>query len=316
MRTIPTDVSMRRGQVHMHVLRPLVKWLCRPSDNVLPTTKSNRIDVGPHIKELKGRETRSSFQRRVICLVSLVGVLVMSALLVVLEDRFHLSTKRSWVAHFFSSPEIWDNIHQEGRKLGEGGVWGYGDWLKDKESLKYLLTQPKYDRLADMSCSVGIVLSTLQERNPEAEHFGSDISHVMVNQTKQRCKKCHVTQFDLSQFQRPEGEVVPYVVPGTFDYVLVEDVLIYIAWGGWPPFFLRVCEPCRRMVLTHQKRWLQRVKAITRRTVIFSSHQGNPIVTDMFRGLGGELQEGVPFFGSDKAQVLLYLVNCTAGAGN
>jgi len=311
MRTaIPTDVSMRRGQVHM--LRPLVKWLCRPSDNVLPTTRSNRIDEGPHM----GRETRSSFQGRAICLVSLVGVLVMSALLVVLEDRFHLSTKRTWVAHFFSSPEIWDNIHQEGRKLGEGGVWGYGDWLKDKESLKYLLTQPKYDRLADISSSVGIVLSTLQERNPEAEHFGSDISEVMVNQTKQRCKKCHVAQFDISQFQRPEGEVVPYAFPGTFDYVLVEDVLIYIAWGGWPPFLLRVCELCRRMVLTHQKRWLQRVKAITRRTVIFSDHQGNPIVADMFRGLARELHLGVHFFGSGKGEVLLYLVNGTAGAGD
>jgi hypothetical protein len=308
---------MRRGQVHRQVIGRLVKWLCRPSENVLPTT--NKADVGPHFKrDSVGRETRSSsFHGRVICLVSLVGVLVMSALLVVLEDRFQFSTKRAWVAHIFpQSPEIWDNIHQEGRKLGEGGVWGYGDWVKDKDSLKYLLTQPKYDRLADMSCSVGIVLSTLQERNPQAEHFGSDISHVMVNQTKQRCKKCHVAQFDLGQFQQPEGEVVPYVFPGTFDYVLVEDVLIYIAWGGWPPFFLRVCEPCRRMVLTHQKRWLQRVKAITRRTVIFSSHQGNPIVTDMFRGLGGELHEGVPFFGSDKAQVLLYLVNGTAGAGN
>ena len=101
MRTaIPTDVSMRRGQVHM--LRPLVKWLCRPSDNVLPTTRSNRIDVGPHM----GRETRSSFQGRVICLVSLVGVLVMSALLVELEDCFHFSTKRTWVAYIFpQSPE-------------------------------------------------------------------------------------------------------------------------------------------------------------------------------------------------------------------
>ena len=84
----------------------------------------------------------------------------------------------------------------------------------------------------------------------------------------------------------------------------------------WPPFLLRVCELCRRMVLTHQKRWLQRVKAITRRTVIFSGHQGNPIVADMFRGLARELHLGVHFFGSGKGEVLLYLVNGTAGAGD
>ena len=89
----------------------------------------------------------------------------------------------------------------------------------------------------------------------------------------------------------------------------------------WPPFLLRVCELCRRMVLTHQKRWLHRVKAITRRTVIFSGHQGNPIVADMFRGLAGELHLGVNThtvhsFGSGKAEVLLYLVNGTAGAGD
>jgi hypothetical protein len=195
---------MRRGQVHRQVIGRLVKWLCRLSENVLPTT--NKVDVGPHIKgDSVGRETRSSsFHGRVICLVSLVGVLVMSALLVELEDCFHFSTKRTWVAYIFpQSPET--SIKKAGN-LAKGGVWGYGDWVKDKDSLKYLPTQPKYDRLADMSCSVGIVLSTLQERNPQAEHFGT--LAMMVNQTKQRCKKCHVAQFDLGQFQRPEGEVV------------------------------------------------------------------------------------------------------------
>jgi hypothetical protein len=235
----------------------------------------------------------------------MAGVLVMYALLVQLEDSFHLSTKRTWLAHVLAqSPEIWDNIHEEGQKLGEGGVWGYDLRLKDKPSVRFLQTAPKYDRLADMSSSIGIVLSTLQELNPAADHFGSDISRVMVNQTKQRCKKCLVAQFDLGNFQRPAGEVVPYVFPGTFDYVLVEDVLYYIAWGGWPPFLLRICEPCRRMALTHQRRWMQRVKAITRRKVIFSDHQKNPIVVDMLMGLGATFQQGV------------YLINGTAGVGD
>ena len=97
---------MRRGQVHRQVIGRLVKWLCRLSENVLPTT--NKVDVGPHIKgDSVGRETRSSsFHGRVICLVSLVGVLVLSALLVELEDCFHFSTKRTWVAYIFpQSPE-------------------------------------------------------------------------------------------------------------------------------------------------------------------------------------------------------------------
>ena len=233
----------------------------------------------------------SSVRRRVSCFLVL---LVLCALLIALEDSHHLSTKRVWLAHLLpQSPDVWDNIHEQGQKLGAGGVFGYGNWLRSQPSIQYLRTQPKYDRLADMSSSVGIILATLQERNPGAEHLGSDISRLMVNATQERCRQCHVAQFDVGRFQQPEGEAVQYAFPGTFDYVLVEDVLYYIAWGGWPPFLLRICEPCRRMVLTHQKRWLDRVKALTRRKVVVSSHQGNPIVVDMFRALGVTLQRGV-----------------------
>ena len=58
------------------------------------------------------------------------------------------------------------------------------------------------------------------------------------------------------------------------------------------------------MALTHQRRWMQRVKAITRRKVIFSDHQKNPIVVDMLMGLGATFQQGV------------YLINGTAGVGD
>jgi|EP00802_Teleaulax_amphioxeia_P020666 hypothetical protein len=242
----------------------------------------------------------SGVRRRISCLVV---VLVLFALLIALEDSFHLSTRRVWLAHVLpQSSDVWDNIHEQGQKLGEGGVFGYGNWLKNQPSIRYLLRQPKYARLADMSSSVGIILATLQESNPGAEHFGSDISRVMVNATQQRCRQCHVAQFDVGRFQAPEGEAVPYAFPGTFDYVLVEDVLYYIAWGGWPPFVLRICEPCRRMALTHQKRWLDRVKALTRRKVVISAHQENPIVVDMLRALGATQHYGV------------YLVDGTAPA--
>ena len=213
---------------------------------------------------------------------------MLCALLIALEYSFHLSTRGAWLAHVTAqSSDVWDNIHMQGQKLEGGrGVFGYGNWLKNQPSIRYLRTQPKYARLADMSSSVGIILATLQEENPRAEHFGSDISRLMVNATQQRCRQCHVAQFDVGRFQRPEGEAASYAFPGTFDYVLVEDVLYYIAWGGWPPFLLNICGPCRRMAQTHQRRWLERVKALTRRKVVISAHQENPIVMDMLRALG------------------------------
>lgn len=193
-----------------------------------------------------------------------------------------------------------------------------------------------------MACSVGIVLNALRAHNPTAAHFGSDISHVMVNDTAMKCRtppvlkplprpwrpKLHCTdevascrevpfkdtrtagpcmarQFDMGLFRAPDGQNISYVFPGPFDYVLISDVLIYISWGGWPPFFLRYCRPCRTMaiVLGEQKRFLDRIRRLTRREIVFSRHQDNPIAQDMLEGLGARYD----------AAFQVYLVSGTAG---
>jgi hypothetical protein len=200
------------------------------------------------------RMTGAARKVRLLLLV-LALVFVATQLADIAPRLFQQSHERGhiWTAHLAAqSPELWDWIHQNGEQFGSGGIWRYSDMLKGAGVVRYLSHQPKYDRLADMSCSVGIILSTLREGNPAAEHVGSDISRLMVNKTRARCPQCRAEQFDLGNFKRPAEERVDYVFPGTFDYVIISDVLIYIAWGGWPPLLLRICQPCRQMALSDQ----------------------------------------------------------------
>ena len=190
-----------------------------------------------------------------ILLLVLALVFAATQLVDIAPRLFRQSHERGhiWTAHVAAqSPELWDWIHQNGEQFGSGGIWRYGSSLKHADIVRYVSAQPKYDRLADMSCSVGIILSALRELNPAAEHVGSDISRLMVNKTRTQCPQCRAEQFDLGNFRRPAGEKVDYIFPGTFDYVLISDVLIYIAWGGWPPLMMRICPPCRRMALSDQ----------------------------------------------------------------
>ena len=194
------------------------------------------------------RKARLLLLALALVLVAIQVVDIVPQLLRQAHSRGHI-----WTAHVAAqSPELWDWIHQNGEQFGSGGIWRYDHSLKSAGVVRYVSAQPKYDRLADMSCSVGIILSALREMNPAAEHVGTDISRLMVNKTRTRCPQCRVDQFDLGIFKRPAGEKVDYVFPGTFDYVLISDVLIYIAWGGWPPLLLRICAPCRQMALSDQ----------------------------------------------------------------
>jgi len=227
--------------------------------------------------------TSTLLRRNAMGLLALLGVLYCSAnlLFAASSERGHV-----WTTHVFpQSAETWDWVHTNGLAMGSGGIWRYDDNLSRHAQVQYILSQPKYERLADMSCSVGIQLEKMQRHNPGAEHFGSDISRVMVDATRRRCPQCHAAQFDLGHFREAGAG---YVFPGTFDYVIVSDVLIYIGWGGWPPIVLRYCAMCRTLVRPEQRRWLERVTALTRREIVFSPHQENPIAIDMLQALGAQ----------------------------
>ena len=239
-----------------------------------------------------------------LCAMGLAAVFVLQFLVKHSVERGHV-----WTTHIVAqSPEVWDWVHTNGQQMGPGGIWKYGANMLSGGTVKYVTAQPRYERLVDMSCSVGIVLSALQHNNPAAEHFGSDISRVMVNETRRRCPRSHAAQFDLGRFRQPAGDTVDYVFPGTFDYVIISDVLIYIAWGDWPPLLLRWCAPCRHMALGEQRRWLDRVKALTRREIVFSSHQNNPIAIEMLTALGAKM------IGNEttKLRDRVYIINGTA----
>lgn len=43
-----------------------------------------------------------------------------------------------WTAHLFAqSPELWDWVHENGRRMHAGGIWRYGDYLQNSPVLRY-----------------------------------------------------------------------------------------------------------------------------------------------------------------------------------
>lgn len=43
-----------------------------------------------------------------------------------------------WTAHLFAqSPELWDWVHENGRRMHAGGIWRYGDSLHNSPVLRY-----------------------------------------------------------------------------------------------------------------------------------------------------------------------------------
>ena len=210
------------------------------------------------------------------------------------------------------TPEIWDSIHRHGQ-LNPGGIWNYTQKRLEKTDTFRYLSSKGYDSLLDVSCNVGFMLASLLKSHPTAKHYGTDISRVMVESTRQNCPICTAAQFDLGNLRNPGvspqdmlHEVWPVQdVPRTFDVVLVSDVLIYISWGGIPPFFLR-CECCcgifRSWALSSQRRFLENVASLAKDEVVFSRHQGSIIVTSMMEALGVPLENGVwRFPGTAKA---------------
>lgn len=228
-----------------------------------------------------------------------------------------------WLLYFFSdNVAMWDWVHKKGEaRFGAGGIWHYGDWMKQNRANVYLQHQIKADlkdssqdtlRILDVSCSVGIVLADLRDKistadaaSSRVEIYGSDISHVMANASAKRCASCHVAQYDIGRLQRDDrsedgSAVYDAFAPDVteFDYVLVSDVLYYIGWGGWMPIVLKYCSYCRQFksVQSAYKRFAKNIQSITRKQVIFSNHQSNPIIIDFFKAVRAGYVQGSEVF--------------------
>ena len=85
--------------------------------------------------------------------------------------------------------------------------------------------------------------------------------------------KCAVV--DAAPLALPEGW------PGSYDVVLVSDVLYYIPFAGVPQM---VASENRNVAAS--KPWFAAVANLARREVVFSAHQNNPWVRAMLRANG------------------------------
>eukprot|EP00439_Symbiodinium_sp_Y106_P037367 s4915_g4.t1 len=204
-----------------------------------------------------------------------------------------------WRAYFVATPEMWDSIHRHGQS-SPGGIWKYDQAKMEANHAVRYLFRKTYTTLLDVSCNVGFTLANLLRHHPTAKHFGTDISTVMVEATQKNCPNCLAAQFDLGRLQDigsapmlrkawPNEEV-----PEAFDVILVSDVLIYISWGGMPPFLLR-CDCCcslfRSWALSYQKTFLENIASLASDEVVFSQHQNNIVVTTMMRDLNVHFDE-------------------------
>ena len=230
---------------------------------------------------------------------SLLLLIATGALVVLLVFTKSRQRGHVWTTHLVASPALWDWVHGNA-----DDAWRYNSTkLGVAAVMKYIDDAHKgYTSLLDVACNQGYHIGHLESTHPHARHYGTDISSLMAERTRSKCKTCRTAQFDIGELQNrapdraPDGGGPdaaasgtaargPVGFPASYDVVLVSDVLYYISWGtpGFPPGLLSHCPICRRMVRPAQRRWLAAVRRMARDEVVFSDHQDNPTVMEMFQ---------------------------------
>ena len=92
---------------------------------------------------------------------------------------------------------LWDFMHWSARH--EGGMWRYGPSVQAEITRYVLERHAGYASALDMGCNEGFMLARLQAANPQAQHYGTDISPTVVAAARTRCPQCAaVVPFDLA----------------------------------------------------------------------------------------------------------------------
>ena len=73
---------------------------------------------------------------------------------------------------------LWDFMHSSARH--EGGMWRYGPSVQAEVTRYVLERHAGYASALDMGCNEGFMLARLQAANPQAQHYGTDISPTVV----------------------------------------------------------------------------------------------------------------------------------------
>ena len=135
------------------------------------------------------------------------------------------------------------------------------------------------------------MLARLQEANPRAQHYGTDISPTVVAAARARCPQCAaVVPFDLAALldedTASQAGVRPLAagLPTAVDVVIVSDVLFYMPYGHLPPALGRLVPSA--WLRPSQRRLFDALTRLARREVIFSDHEDNPGVIDFLESNG------------------------------
>jgi len=260
-------------------------------------------------------------RRRNALLLPLLFVLVLVLVCVFLESLDPRTT--GGLAYVFPSREVWDRAHSKAdQRQQAGGIWHYNITHHQKApEVEYINQQPEFESLADLSCNLGMHADAILENRtapgvPRPSIYCTDISLKVLDVGRRDgyCPDCKRGALDISVFadadafrlhadkmQRAFGTFRP-----RFDYVLVSDVLLYVPWGGWPPWMVQgkvICEKLLKMrdewlslcseivkklpgVAEAQRRFVSNLLSVTRREIVFSNNQHNFGVVAFFENVG------------------------------
>lgn len=184
--------------------------------------------------------------------------------------------------YLLPSAGLWNSIHDGHVK--DGGVWHYGE--KVEQDLENFIERrhASYASAWDVACNNGALLGRLAAKHPERSYFGSDISEVMVNATRERCPTCIAEVFDVNALQSSEFRPIAGRIPEPVDLIIVADVLYYMSWSGLPPL-LNYALPAS-WTREHRHDFWQHLTGLARKEVIFSGHQGNTAVKRFLTEMG------------------------------
>ena len=188
-------------------------------------------------------------------------------------------------------------------------MWRYGPSVQAEVTRYVLERHADYASALDIGCNVGfmlarlqvkpycttnpnvVMLARLQEANPRAQHYGTDISPTVVAAARERCPQCAaVVPFDLAALLDEEtasqAGVRPLAagLPTAVDVVIVSDVLFYMPYGHLPPALGRLVPSA--WLRPSQRRLFDALARLARREVIFSDHEDNPGVIDFLESNG------------------------------
>mmetsp|Transcript_41735 Transcript_41735/g.104152 ORF Transcript_41735/g.104152 Transcript_41735/m.104152 type:complete len:256 (+) Transcript_41735:146-913(+) len=222
-----------------------------------------------------------------VCLGGLAVATASWCWLAIFEPALLTRMRRGvWVVYLlpFGPRHIWDSLHASA--TNEGGLWHYEKNVHREFDDYISKTHQDFRSLWDTSCNTGFLLTCLAQKYPEARHYGSDISPLMVNVTKRRCdSRCIVAPFDLFSMQDPDSRL-PRGFPPAFDLVIVSDVLFYGNWGGLPPLVWQYSLLPSWLVASRRRAFWNRLTHLACSEVLLSNHQKNRAVLRLMVAMG------------------------------